>query len=439
MKSTKRRGRRLVALAAAVLLCALSAAAEVRGQSVGVELQNMVMPASGGMGGVSIADPQDMLSALNGNPATLSGFRGTRFSFGGVWADPSIDLSHTGNGDVPGINRFSQISGTPGTLAGNIGVSQDTTALGLPATLGLGLITTAGLGVDYAAAANSNYSSLTLQVLHMQPGLGVRLTDRLSAGANFGLGIALFDGLFVGQSKATPAYGARGSLGLNFAVDSCTRIGGYYQTKERFLFEDAIILQPFAAPAGLPLDVTMDLPPNLGLGIAHSGLAGGRLLLAADVVCKFWEEASLFSAIYRNQLVVQLGAQYSLPRAKLRAGYVWAENSMLDIPGSTIGGIAPPGAINALQYIQGLAPNINEHRISLGAGIPDLLPGIDMDLFAGGVFEDSGSFDLTSVTVSSYFVGGGLTWRFGRGSGCGCQVAPDRWCQAAGGGPQSGR
>ena len=40
------------------------------GQVFGVELQNNLMPASGGMAGTSISRPQDLLSAINANPAT---------------------------------------------------------------------------------------------------------------------------------------------------------------------------------------------------------------------------------------------------------------------------------------------------------------------------------------------------------------------------------
>ncbi|MFN7876340.1 MAG: hypothetical protein ACK5PB_13555 [Pirellula sp.] len=52
------------------------------GQSFGVELQNTLMPASSGMGVVSIARLQDLISSMNANPASLSQFRGTQFSFG---------------------------------------------------------------------------------------------------------------------------------------------------------------------------------------------------------------------------------------------------------------------------------------------------------------------------------------------------------------------
>src|SRR6185295_16672616 len=47
-------------------------------QSFGVELNNTLMPASGGMGGTSIAEPQDLLSAINGNAGSLSQFEGTQ-------------------------------------------------------------------------------------------------------------------------------------------------------------------------------------------------------------------------------------------------------------------------------------------------------------------------------------------------------------------------
>ncbi len=401
-------------------------------QSFGVELHNTVMPASGGMGGVSVAQPQDFLSAINGNPATLTQYRGTQFTMGAGWADANYELTHTGNGALPGIGPFMAGSGTPGSSLPNIGVSQDLSVLGRPVTAGVALISTAGLGVDFAAEPNSNEAALTFQVLTLSPGVGVRLTDRLSAGANFGLGVSLLDGLFVGSSKATPAYGARASFGLNYDIDRCTRIGGYYQSKETFIYEDAIILQPFVGLPGRPLDVEIDLPPNIAFGISNTRLANGHLLLAADVVYKFWEDAALFDAIYNNQLIIQLGAQYSMRRAKLRLGYVWAENAMIENPGIVINGIMLPGGTNALQYIQGLASNINQHRLSAGIGVPNVLPGIDLDMFAGGMFQATDTYGLTTASVGSYFLGGGLTWRFGRGSGC--QLAPNEWCSGCGNG-----
>jgi long-chain fatty acid transport protein len=80
-----------------VLALAMGSASTARGQSFGVELHNTLMPASGGMGGVSIARPQDLTSALNANPAALTQFRGTQVLFSGGWAEPTFNLTQTSN------------------------------------------------------------------------------------------------------------------------------------------------------------------------------------------------------------------------------------------------------------------------------------------------------------------------------------------------------
>ncbi len=45
-------------------------------QTYGVELHNTLMPASSGMGGTSFTQPQDIQSAIYGNPATMTQFAG---------------------------------------------------------------------------------------------------------------------------------------------------------------------------------------------------------------------------------------------------------------------------------------------------------------------------------------------------------------------------
>lgn len=421
-------------LAALTLLCFLFFGQEVDAQGFGVELHNNLTPAAGGMGGTSIAEPQDLLAAINGNPATVTQFRGTHFTFSGAWVEPTINLEHTGNGALPGITPFAGKSQTPGSALGNIGITQDFNAFGRSVTAGVALIASSGLGVDYTEQPGSNNSAITLQILAMQPALAVQVTDRLSIGANLAVGIGLFDGLFTGQSKATPDYSGRGTIGVNFAVNPQTRLGFYYRTKSKFIFDNAIVLQPFVGLPGNPVDIEADLPPDIGFGISNSRLADGRLLVAADILVKFWQEASLFNAVYTDQLAVQLGAQYTGDRAKLRMGYTWAESAMVDVVGNVIGGVTPPGAANAIQYIQALAPNINQHRLSAGIGVPNVLPGVDMDMFVGGMLENEETFGLTSVSVKSYYLGGGLTWRFGRGSGC--NIAPNEWCSTEASGVQ---
>jgi len=248
------------------------------GQSFGVELHNTLMPASGGMGGVSIARPQDLTSAINGNPATLTQFRGTQFMFGGGWAEPTFNMTQTSDipvgGPSPRIEPFSAKSTAPGIPAGNIGLTQDLSELGMPATFAMGFITTAGGFVDFRHVPESHGTNTGQTIFNMPLALGVDLTERLSAGASLSLGIAFFDGPFVVVGGMTPACALRGTVGANYLLTDATTVGAYYQTEQSYRFPNAFVLNP--GPGQTAVDVRSDLPQNIGLGVANTTLLDGR-------------------------------------------------------------------------------------------------------------------------------------------------------------------
>ena len=387
-------------------------------QSFGPELRNTVMPASGAMGGASLARPQDLQSAINGNPATMARFYGTQFSNSGAWIESTFNVSHVG-GNLPNLGDFvSAKNNAQGAALGNIGITQDFRAYGLPVTVGMGLLGTSGAGLSLRNEPASNGTSALIQVLGIGFGAGVDITDRLSAGGTFVLGSAVLDAPFVGVGAATTDYALRGSVGLAYDLGCRTTLGCYYQSKMNFNFDDAIQLQLLNGNLDVVRDINMDMPDNIGIGVANESLMGGKLLLATDVLFIQWKNADLFAPIYTNQWVIQCGAQYKLSRrVRLRAGYVFAENATEPNPGDSAGGVTP--GVEAIQYLQAELPNINQHRISAGVGIRDILPGVDMDLFGGGMPRESENYgEFTSVNLQSYWVGFGLTWRFGRGACC---------------------
>lgn len=79
--------RSLVFPCLAAVTVTLALTAPVHAQTFGAELNNTLMPASGGMAGVSLSRPQDSGSALNGNPATLTQFSGMQIMIGAAWAE----------------------------------------------------------------------------------------------------------------------------------------------------------------------------------------------------------------------------------------------------------------------------------------------------------------------------------------------------------------
>jgi len=415
-------GSLLGALATLLLIFSVQRA---NAQTFGVELHNNLMPASGGMGGVSLARPQDLTSGINGNPATLTQFAGTQFIFGTAWAEPTLNMTQTSPLPLLGVDPFSGKSTAPGVPAGNIGVTQDLRELGLPATLAVGFVTTSGAFADFRHIPESNGTNTGLAIFSVPVALGIDLTDRLSVGASTALGIAFYDGPFVGVGGMTPDYALRGTLGANYRLNQVTTLGVYYQTKQSFQFENAFKFG--LGPIEIARDINLDLPQNIGIGIANESLMDGRLLLGVDVVYKLWDETNSFGNYYNNQLAVQMGSQLSVGRWRLRSGYVWAENPIdpnpLDL---NVGGV-PIGTVPALAYAQGLVAVTSQHRLTGGIGVVDVLPGIDLDIMAGGMFRDNQALgNFTTTNIQSYWLAAGLTWRFGRGA-CGDACVADRW------------
>lgn len=417
--------RRIVLLLGSLLSLALATNQAAWAQTFGVELHNTLMPASGGMAGTSIANPQDLTSALNGNPAAITQFRGTQFTFGGAWAEPTFNMNQkvpiVPLPPPPLISPFTAKSSAPGLPAGNIGVTQDMSAYDLPITLGVGFVTTSGGFVDFRSVPTSNRTNSGLAMFSIPVTVGVQVAERLSFGATMAMGIAFFDGPFVGVSGMTPDYALRGTLGANYQLSQTTTIGTYYQTEQSYRFDDAFTAE--VGPILIAQDVNMQMPQNVGIGIADTSLMEGRLLLAVDVIYKNWDATDLFGTLYDDQWVVQFGSQYTMGRIKLRAGYAWAENPMDPAPGPNLGGIIEPGELPAVRYTQGLMAITGQHRLTVGVGIADVLPGVHMDIMAGGMFRDQEQLgEGTQTTVSSYWLGAGITWVFGRGA---CEATGD--------------
>ncbi len=399
----------------AILACAFPGR-QVHAQSFGVDLRNTLMPASGGMAGTSIARPQDLISGINANAATLTQYRGTQFTIGGAFAGSTFDLNQTAAAPAIGVLPFSAKSGTPGAAVPNIGVSQDLSEYGLPVTLGLGLIGAAGAGTSFLKQPQSNGTSTYLSLLEFASSFGVKLTDRLSLGSTMFIGDGYLDGPFVGTGAMTNAYALRGSIGASYQLTENTSLGFYYQTKQRFRFKNEVVLFNDTVSR----DVRLSLPDQIGLGIANSSLMEGKLLLAADVLYLQWKNADLFRDIYRNQWVLQLGSQYRVNnRVRLRLGYAFAEDPIDPSTGTSVDGIPVPGGIPAVKYLEAQFAVVNQHRLTAGVGIRDVLPGLDFDALAGGMFEASQQLgDFTNVSVESYWIGVGFTWRFDRGACC---------------------
>ena len=212
-------------------------------------------------------------------------------------------------------------------------------------------------------------------------------------------------------------YALRGTLGMDYVLNCNNTVGFFYQTRESFQFPNAIFVN------GSYRNVRLDQPETFGLGFANHQLMNGNLLLAVDVYYKPWENATGYSDIFIDQWAFALGGQMTRGKMKYRLGYGYNTNPINHNVGSTFNGY--PVVQDRIYILQASETAvINQHRLTAGVGREDFLfRGVDLDLFAGGLFNASDEFGPnTSVSVAAYYLGLGLTWRFGAAAcrPCGC-------------------
>lgn len=406
--SAARNMRSSICCSVVLVVTILSPAPPSFGQGYGTDSQNVMGPASGGMAGVSTARPQDVPSAIFGNPATLSQFQGTQFTLGGGWVEGYPTVT---NVQFPALSYTSR---TQGFVATEIGVTQDLRSLGVPGTAGMGIAGLSGLGAEYRGQAQPPSNPVNLisgeyMVLGVNLGAGVELAEGLSAGATITLGTGFAQLGLVPSTAMVHDYALRGTLGVAYDVDECHTLGAYYQTKLGFTFPNAFLIRP----TDTYRNINIDQPETFGLGYANRSFLDGNLLLAADVYYKLWEGANLWSDVMDNQWAFAVGSQLTRGRNKYRLGYSYNTNPMSHSVGDGLSGL--PVAQDALHLFQAASlALINQNRITAGIGREDfLLAGLDLDLFAGGLLNATDQFGEWQVSVAAYYVGMGLTWRFG--------------------------
>jgi long-chain fatty acid transport protein len=363
------------------------------------------------MAGTSLARPQDVPSSIFGNPSTLAQFHGTHFTMGGGWVEGYPTVTH--DGFLDNAAGYSVTSRTQGMLAPAIGVAQDLRPLGLPGTLGLGFTSQSGLGAEFRglapAGSYANDISSEYMVLGLNLGAGVELTERLSVGAAMTLGTGIEQLGLVQTSAMVHAYGLRGAVGVDYDLTDATTLAAFYQSKLGFNFPNA-----FRLPNGTYRGLHIQQPDTIGFGIANRRLLDGDLLLACDVYYKLWESADMYRDIFVNQWALSTGAQLTRGKMKYRLGYSYNTNPINHNVGDRLSTL--PVAQAAVEFFQAATSAvINQHRISGGFGCENfLLQGLDLDFFAGGLLNASDNFgDHTRASVAVYYLGMGLTWRYG--------------------------
>ena len=317
-----------------------------------------------GMGGVSIALPQDAVVSAD-NPAGMA-MVGSRFDLYGLLIATEADSTF---GNVQ--NKYFSRVMLPGLGLGfnyeiaprwTFGVS--VTAAGVAANYGKEALPVAGAGI-----AKTN-----LITVNTTPTITYRPLPNLAVGASLVLGLEQFrsggvigatpDGmpLALGSHGTEYAEGIGMGVGVLWMPIPLVSLGASYYTKTWFTsvsgYRDDLLVDSGGH---------LDSPSRYGFGIAIHPLP--KLSLGADFVRILWSDASGYNIAasfnWHDQNVVRVGAAYDLSsKWTVRMGYSFA-NSHFD-SAHTLGNFYAPGT-NDRAITAGLTYTIDRRNMVTAA------------------------------------------------------------------------
>jgi long-chain fatty acid transport protein len=286
------------------------------------------------MGGVSIAYPQDAITAVFGNPASLCF---TKFC-------PSTQVDVAGTLFVPAVS--AEVT-NPLMPSETIKSHSDDGVYPIPAIgvampfgednrgrFGLAAYGVSGLGVDYrnetiggmltdlapadmippafqqAPIIAGAYTAL--QIMKVAPSVAWQVAPGMSLGAAVHLDYAILDMGF-GESDG---FGFGFQLGAVYRPNKQTSIGLVYVSPQKVTHDDVVNM-------GMGFqDLALEAPQQIGIGVAYE-MNEGKFMIAADLKWINWAQAEGYKDFdWENQTVLAIGASYEAIEDKLilRAG-----------------------------------------------------------------------------------------------------------------------
>lgn len=428
-------------------VAALAFSGQVMALNTGTDMNLAYKPAAGGMAGAAYTRPQDVSSALFGNPATLTQFKGANVSLGASYMDPLLDVTHT-NGAYSNTSQSSARSYLVPDFALSLEAMPNT-------VLGLGVELDAGLGADFRSrpvtAGPGGAVTLPLNVelvsFNANVGLAHQLTPELSLGGaltiGFGLaqlgttgdttgitaalgGLGLSD--FGGTTSSVHDIGFGASFGLTYRPMAPLMLSAALKSPVKYKFKH--ILSTTVSGSQQYQDIEVEQPLEVVLGGAYD-LAPG-LMLEADVVWKNWGDAKTYKDVYRDQTLVLLGAQYKTGPWTLRGGYSYASEILRKEPNGTLDSLVGVGtlplntAVPPIDLAQNgltklvqmtLVPVITQHTIAAGVGY-NFTANLRADVYGAYALDEKKRRSLGAVLGSyeaelkQWSVGAGVSLKF---------------------------
>jgi long-chain fatty acid transport protein len=346
-------------------------------------------PIARAMGGVGIAAPQDSISAVFANPASMcfAPFcNASTFDFTGTLFMPNVDAKHiTASGGTVQADSDDKVYAIPA-----IGLSVPINRSFPSWRFGIAAYGVSGLGVDYRGTDLDNPTAFMgnpliageytqLQIMKFAPAVAVQTMEKLSLGLALHIDYATLDL----RDGSSPNYGYGLQAGLIYTFTDKITLGTSYITAQPVKHKN---ITDFDWNGELD-DLELEAPQQIGFGIAYTILDPANLVIEADAKWLNWSDAKGYEDFdWDDQWVYAFGVQFK-PTDKLtfRAGYNYGKNPVKEHNGfdgtfQTVGEQVFP---NSVRNVQGATlptyyyetfrilgfPAIVEQHLTFGVGI----------------------------------------------------------------------
>ena len=411
----------------AMIVAITSAARATNGDNV-----IAIGPIARSMGGVGIAAPQDAISAVFANPASMcfAPFcNATTFDFAGTLFMPKIEGSVIQTSGTTEAKSDDKVYAIPA-----IGLSVPINDTFPSWRFGIAAYGVSGLGVDYRGTALDNPTAFgtyplisgeytSLQIMKFAPAVAVQAMDNLSLGLAFHIDYANLDL----RDGSSPNYGYGFQAGLIYTLTDKITFGTSYITAQTTNHKN---IRDFDGINGRD-NLELEAPQQLGFGVAYTILDPANLLIEADAKWLNWSDAKGYKDFdWDDQWVYALGIQFKpTEMLTLRAGYSYGKN-----PVKEHNGFDGTGTQDNIKIVQGSVfptyyyetfriigfPAIVEQHLTFGIGI-QIAPTVSVNIGYMQAFEETISetgTDFTGApvtlesTLSETSLEFGLTWLF---------------------------
>lgn len=405
-----------------VILLAISFNSSFAATPAGSEFDTTLMPGSGGMAGAgSSTRPQDPISAIFANPATLTSLKGSnQFAVGITYG--RLDL-RSESGPQPGLTPgYDGRSNLNDVWLPHFGATHRFNDKFVGA---IGITGLSGLGSDFRETEGIPGGGVTsdLKLFGGAFSGAYQVNDKLSLGASLIMGIgSLQVGLFQNTSTSN-GVGFAGQFGLTYDFGPVV-LGAGFRTPLDVKYEDVV-----QSTATEIQDFNLEQPGQIMLGVSTTDALWSNTLLSLEWRHKAYDKAEGYEDFWRDQDTFSLGIQHTraLPLVgvvDLRGGWRYATNLLKrDLDSNGIGdidqlflpeaGISVPVTPGLIQLFQATAADgYWDHAVSLGIG-KQLSNKVKLDTYAAYSFSSS-DFDVGANETDQDFltIGAGLTWTF---------------------------